>query len=69
MDKLSFGGFLIIIGILLVLLDKFPFRESTGHNRESEIKFGCLSIKGGVGILILVLGALMYLLEEGLLKF
>ena len=69
MYKLSFGGLLILIGILLVLLDRFPVRKSTVHNRESEIKLGCLFIKGGIGILVLVLGVLVYLLEEGLLKF
>ena len=68
-DRLSFGGLLILIGILLVLLDRFPVRKSTGHNRESEIKLGCLSIKGGIGILVLVLGVLVYLLEERLLRF
>jgi hypothetical protein len=68
-DKLSFGGLLILIGILLVLLDRFPVRSSVGVNREGEIKLGHFSIKGGVGVLVLVLGVLVYLLEEGLLKF
>jgi hypothetical protein len=68
-EKLSFGGLLILIGILLVLLDRFPVRKSTGRNRKSEIKLGCLSIKGGVGVLVLVLGVLVYLLEEGLLNY
>ena len=66
---MSFGGLFILIGVLRILLDRFPVRRSTGHNRESEIKLGCLSIKGGVGVLVLVLGVLVYLLEEGLLKF
>jgi len=60
---------LILIGILLVLLDRFMVRKPAMVNRESEIKLGCLSIKGGIGILVLVLGVLVYLLEEGLFKF
>lgn len=60
---------MILIGILLVLLDRFMVRKHAMVNRESEIKLGCLSIKGGIGILVLVLGVLVYLLEEGLFKF
>lgn len=60
---------MILIGILLVLLDRFMVRKPAMVNRESEIKLGCLSIKGGIGILVLVLGVLVYLLEEGLFKF
>jgi hypothetical protein len=67
--KLSFGGLLILIGILIILLDRLLIRKSADVNLESEIKLGNLTIKGGVGILVLVLGILVYLLEEGLLRF
>jgi len=68
-NKLSFGGLLILIGVLLVLIDKLLVRKAAGHTRESEIKLGNLSVKGEVGILVLVLGVLVYLLEEGLFRF
>jgi hypothetical protein len=64
-----FGGLLIFIGILVVLLDRFLFHKSDCVNQQSEIKLGNLSIRGGVGIIVIVLGVLVYLLEEGLFKF
>ena len=64
-----FGGILIIFGIILLLMDRFQTRKSNSPNQESEIKLGNLSFKGGVAILVLFLGAIVYLLEQGILQF
>jgi hypothetical protein len=63
-----FGGILIVLGILLLLLDRFHTHKSKIPIQESEIKLGNLSFKGGVAILVLFLGAIVYLLEEGIIK-
>jgi len=64
-----FGTILIIFGIILLSLDRFQTRKSKYPIQESEIKLGNLSFKGGVAILVLFLGAIVYLLEEGILQF
>ncbi len=71
-DKLKnmvFGGILIVFGIMLLLLDRFQTRKSNSPIQESEIKLGNLSFKGGVAILVLFLGTIVYLLEEGIIRF
>ena len=64
-----FGGILIVIGIMLLLFDRFQTRKSNSPVQESEIKLGNLSFKGGVAILVLFMGVIVYLLEERILQF
>jgi hypothetical protein len=62
-----FGGILISLGIILLLLDRF--HKSTVPNQESEIRIGNLSFKGGAAIIVLFLGIIVYFLEEGIIQF
>ena len=64
-----FGGILIIFGIILLLLDRFHGRKSNSPSQESELKLGNLSFKGGVAFLVLFLGVIVYLLEQGIIQF
>jgi hypothetical protein len=64
-----FGGILISLGIILLLLDRFQIRKSTVPNQESEIRIGNLSFKGGAAIIVLFLGIIVYFLEEGIIQF
>jgi len=66
---MMFGGILILFGIILLLLDRFQTHKSNSPSQESEIKLGNLSFKGGAAILVLFLGAIVYLLEQGILQF
>ena len=58
------GFYLIFIGLGLILLNWI--RHRTKKDTEmGEIKFGNMSIKASAGILILVIGVIVYLLEKG----
>jgi hypothetical protein len=61
------GFYLIFVGLAVILLDWLCGR-SDKEGQSGEIKFGSSSIKGSAGILILLLGVLIYLLEEDFLN-
>ena len=62
------GFYLIFVGLAVTLLDWLRGR-SQKEDQSGEIKFGNISIKGSAGILILLLGVVIYLLEEDILNF
>lgn len=61
------GFYLIFIGLGLILLNWLG-RRTKKDTEMGEIKIGSLSIKASSGILILVIGVMVYLLEKAYLK-
>ena len=64
---MEIGTYLIFIGLVVVLLD---WLQGMGHREieRGELKFGNISIKGSAGILIFLIGVVVYLLENGFVK-